>query len=159
MLRRFSLVQLFAAPLTVACRVPLSKGFFRQEYWSEWPCPPPGDLPNPGTEPRSPTLQADSLPAEPPETLLGIIPPKSHDRVCLALLSCLIFTLFTPWAASRLGCGCGIVSRPGGSPAASHRPCCALRLGQCGTWAPRPLAAVPSALGLSRSTAHGIFVV
>ena len=40
--------------------------FSRQEYWSGLPCPPPGDLPNPGTEPRSSTLQADSLPAEPP---------------------------------------------------------------------------------------------
>ena len=40
--------------------------FSRPEYWSGWPCPPPGDLLNPGIEPRSPTLQADSLPAEPP---------------------------------------------------------------------------------------------
>ena len=36
-------------------------GFPRQEYWSGLPCPPPGDLPNPGIEPRSPALQADSL--------------------------------------------------------------------------------------------------
>ena len=41
-------------------------GFSRQEYWSGLPCPPPGDLPNPGIEPRSPTLQVDSLPSEPP---------------------------------------------------------------------------------------------
>ena len=41
-------------------------GFSQQEYWSGLPCPPPGDLPNPGTEPRSPALQADSLPSEPP---------------------------------------------------------------------------------------------
>ena len=40
-------------------------GFFRQEYWSGWPCLPPGDLPNPGIEPRSPALQVDSLPSEP----------------------------------------------------------------------------------------------
>ena len=40
-------------------------GFSRQEYWSGLPCPPPGDLPNPGIEPRSPALQADSLPSEP----------------------------------------------------------------------------------------------
>ena len=40
-------------------------GFSRQEHWSGWPCPPPGDLPDPGTEPWSPALQADSLPAEP----------------------------------------------------------------------------------------------
>ena len=38
----------------------------RQEYWSGLPCPPPGDLPNPGIELRSPTLQADSLPPESP---------------------------------------------------------------------------------------------
>ena len=44
---------------------PLSMGFSRQEYWSGLPCPPPGDLPNPGIEPRSPVLQADSLQAEP----------------------------------------------------------------------------------------------
>ena len=41
------------------------RGFSRQEYWSGLPCPPPEDLPNPGTEPRSPPLQVDSLPAEP----------------------------------------------------------------------------------------------
>ena len=40
-------------------------GFPRQEYWSGLPFPSPGDLPNPGIEPRSPALQADSLPAEP----------------------------------------------------------------------------------------------
>ena len=41
-------------------------GFSRQEYWSRMPCPPPGDLPTPGNEPRCPTLQADSLPSERP---------------------------------------------------------------------------------------------
>ena len=40
--------------------------FSRQEYWRGLPCPTPGDLPNPGIEPRSPALQADSLPSEPP---------------------------------------------------------------------------------------------
>ena len=39
--------------------------FSRPEYWSEWCFPSPGDLPNPEIEPRSPTFQADSLPAEP----------------------------------------------------------------------------------------------
>ena len=43
----------FATPWTVAHQAPLSMGFSRQEYWSGLPCPPPGDLPNPGTEPRS----------------------------------------------------------------------------------------------------------
>ena len=37
-----------------------------KNHWSGLPCPPPGDLPNPGIEPRSPTLEVDSLPSEPP---------------------------------------------------------------------------------------------
>ena len=41
-------------------------GFSRQEDWSGLPCPPPGDLPDPRIKPRSPELQADSLPSEPP---------------------------------------------------------------------------------------------
>ena len=60
-----SCVGLFATPWTIAHQVPPSMGFCRQEYWSGLPCPPPGDLPNPGIKPRSPTLQADSLQAEP----------------------------------------------------------------------------------------------
>ena len=48
------------------CQAPPSMGFSRQEYWSGLLCPPPGDLPNPGIEPRSPALQADSLKSEPP---------------------------------------------------------------------------------------------
>ena len=59
-------VLLFATPWTVAHQAPLSTGFFRQEYWSELAVPSSGDLPNPGTEPKSPTLQADSLLSEPP---------------------------------------------------------------------------------------------
>ena len=43
-----------------------SMGFSRQEYWSGLPFPSPGDLPDPGIEPRSPALQADSLPSDPP---------------------------------------------------------------------------------------------
>ena len=39
-------------------------GFSRQEYWTGLPCPPPGDLPNPGIKPRSPTLETDPLPSE-----------------------------------------------------------------------------------------------
>ena len=41
-------------------------GFSRQEYWSGLPFPSPGGLPDPGIEPRSPTLQADALTSEPP---------------------------------------------------------------------------------------------
>ena len=60
-----SVVSDSAIPWTVAHQASLSMGFSSQEYWSGLPCPP-GDLPNPGIEPRSPTLQADSLPSEPP---------------------------------------------------------------------------------------------
>ena len=42
--------------------------FSKQEYWSGWPFPSPGDLPNQGIEPGSPALQANSLPSEPPGT-------------------------------------------------------------------------------------------
>ena len=45
---------------TVTCQSPLSMEFSRQEYWSELPCTPPGDLSDPEIEPRSPELQADS---------------------------------------------------------------------------------------------------
>ena len=61
-----SRVRLFATPWTVAHYAPLSMGFSRQEYWSGLPFPSPGDLPNPGIEPRSPALQADALTSEPP---------------------------------------------------------------------------------------------
>ena len=53
-------------PLTAAYQAPPSMEFSRQEYWSGVPFPPQGDLPNPGIEPRSPSLQADALPSEPP---------------------------------------------------------------------------------------------
>ena len=51
---------------TVAYQAPLSMGFPRQKYRNGLPFPSPGDLPNPGIKPRSPALQADSLPSEPP---------------------------------------------------------------------------------------------
>ena len=61
-------VQLFVAPWSVAHQAPMSVEFSRQEYWSGLPFPSPGDLLNPGIEPGSPALQADSLPFEPPES-------------------------------------------------------------------------------------------
>ena len=64
-----------ATPWTVTHQAPLSMGVLsRQEYWSGLPCPPPGDIPNPGIELSSSTLQADSLPAEPPTLLLPSLP-------------------------------------------------------------------------------------
>ena len=59
-------VQLFATSWTLACQAPLSTEFFRQEYWSGLPFPSPGDLTDSEIEHRSPALQADSLPFEPP---------------------------------------------------------------------------------------------
>ena len=52
-------------PWAIADQGPMSMGFSRQEYWSGMPCPPPGDLPDPGMElasPAAPALQVDTLP-------------------------------------------------------------------------------------------------
>ena len=64
--KSLSCVQLFATPWTVAHQAPPSMEFSRQQYWSGLPFPSPGYLPDPGIEPRSPTLQADTLLSEPP---------------------------------------------------------------------------------------------
>ena len=64
--KSLSCVWLFVTPWTVAYQAPPSLGFSRQEYRSGLPFPSPGDLPNPGFEPRSPVLQADALPSKPP---------------------------------------------------------------------------------------------
>ena len=61
-------------PGTIAHHAPLSMGFSRQEHWSGLPFPSPGDLPDPGIEPRSPALQADALTSEPPGE------PSSHGH-------------------------------------------------------------------------------
>ena len=67
-MKSLSRVQLFGTPWTVAHQAPPSMGFSRREYWSGLPSPSPGELPNPGIKPRSPILQADALPSEPPGT-------------------------------------------------------------------------------------------
>ena len=64
--KSLSRVQLFVTLWIVAHQAPLSMGFSRQEYWSGLPFPSPGDLPDPGIEPGSPTLQADPLTFELP---------------------------------------------------------------------------------------------
>ena len=64
--KSLSRVQLFAIPWTVAYQASPSMGFSRQEYWSGLLFPSPGDLPDPGIEPRFPELQGDALPSEPP---------------------------------------------------------------------------------------------
>ena len=83
-------------PWTIAHQAPLSMGFSRQEYWSGLSCPLLRDLPNPGIKPRSPTLQGDSLPAEPPgkpkntgvgslSLLQGIFPTRESNPGLLQL--------------------------------------------------------------------------
>ena len=71
--KSFRRVHIFVPLWTIACLAPLSMGFSRREYWSGMPCLSPGDCPNPGIEPRSPALQADSLPSE----------PVGKARICL----------------------------------------------------------------------------
>ena len=86
MLSGFSYI-LFSTLWTVAYQAPLSMGFSRQEYWSGLPCPPPGDLPDPGiepTSPESPALQVESLPTEPPGKPLSaytLLQIRSHLQV------------------------------------------------------------------------------
>ena len=81
----------FATPWTVASQAPLFMEFSRQEYLSGLPFPSPVDPPNPGIEPRSPELHADSLPSEPqwtPGHLLYIctIPSQSSfDTLSLSI--------------------------------------------------------------------------
>ena len=67
----FSRVRLFATPWTIVYQAPQSMGFSRPGYWSGLPFPSPGDLPNPEIKARSPALQTDALPSEPPGKLLS----------------------------------------------------------------------------------------
>ena len=88
-------VQLFAIPWTVAYTAPLSMEFSRQEYWSGLPFPSPGDLPDPGIEARSPALQADTLPSEPPGKPQMICHPLKilsyHQKIVSKWMSFLSF--------------------------------------------------------------------
>ena len=61
-----SCVRFFVTPWTVAHQATLFMGFSSQEHWSGLPCPPPGDLPNPGIGSGSRASQVGSLPTEPP---------------------------------------------------------------------------------------------
>ena len=91
-LKSFSLIRLFVTPWTVAHQDPLSMGFSRQVYWSGLLFPSPGDLPDPGIEPRSPTLQANTLTSEPPGK------PSTHlYRYPVLVLLFVIDLVFTSW--------------------------------------------------------------
>ena len=87
-----SRVRLFATtPWTVAHQAPPSMEFSRWEYWSGLPFPSPGDLPNPGIKPQSPTLQADALPSEPPGN------PLESESHSVLLVSLWPSGLHSPW--------------------------------------------------------------
>ena len=91
-------VRLFATLWTVAHQAPPSMGFSGQEYWSRLPLPSPGYLADPGIEPRSPALQADTLTSEPPG--------KVFVSVCVSVCVC-VDTL----TSEPPGKGCVCVSR------------------------------------------------
>ena len=69
----------------IALQAPLSMGFSRQEHWSGWPSPSPGELPNPGIEPGPPTLQTDSFLPEPSGSLLFPTPSSKTPFLPFAL--------------------------------------------------------------------------
>ena len=99
----YSCVQLFATLWTVSFQAPLSVGFPRQECWSRLPCPPPKNLPDPGIEPESPTVQADSLPSEPlsPHFWTSLQPSPSHPS--RSSQSIKLNSLLSPAVAYHLG--------------------------------------------------------
>ena len=75
-----SVVSDFTNPWTIARQAPLSMEFSRQEYWRRLPFPSVGNLPNPGIEPDSPALQADSLPSEPPGKPFQVLKPLQSKK-------------------------------------------------------------------------------
>ena len=83
LVKLLSRVQLFTTPWTVAYQAPQSMEFSRQEYWSGLPFPSPGDLPNPGIEPRSPALETDALPYEPPGKPYQVLRPVNFQKLGL----------------------------------------------------------------------------
>ena len=119
-------------PWTVAHQAPLSTEFSWQGYWTGLPFPSPGDLPNPGIEPRFHALQADALPSEPPgkPSLLGKDALKLvGEKSCLV-----VWLLFICFSGGRRSWGAGGAGRwrpsqldPEGSPKPAvppERPAC-----------------------------------
>ena len=108
-----SRVRLFSTPWTVANQAPPSTGFSRQEYWNGSPFPSPGDLPDPGIEPGSPTLQADSLPSEPPGKLSHFISQSHLEDACDTKITLSVLTDNLPviiWNPTQVTCRTAINS-------------------------------------------------
>ena len=95
-----SIVPNFVTPWTVARQAPLSKGFSREEYWSGLPFPSSRDLPDPGIKPWAPTLEADSLPSEPPGKLFFFFKDFFLFWLLLFLLSILCDFILSPYTIS-----------------------------------------------------------
>ena len=108
--KSLSCARLFATPWTVAHQVPLSMGFFRQGYWSGLLFPPPGDLPDPGIEPGSPTVPADILTSEPPGKVVGKEEGARKDggiwKLSGALAECAVMCLLNRGAFPVCLCAC-----------------------------------------------------
>ena len=130
-LSRFSPVQRFATLWSVAHQTPLSKGFSRQEYWSGLPCPPPGNLLEPGIEPMSPALQAESLPMEPPGSDIYIYMHRVFvAQLCPTLcdpMECILTgsSVHGDSLGKKIGVGChfllqGIFPTQGSNPGPLH---------------------------------------
>ena len=80
-----SRIRLIATLCTVSHQAPLSTGFSRQEYWSGWPVPPPGDLPDPGIEPASPALAGGFFTSE-ASGKLPVYTPQIWTKPCHLIL-------------------------------------------------------------------------
>ena len=87
---------LTVTPWTIAYQAPPSMGFSRQECWSGLPFSSPGDLPNPGIEPRSPVLEADALQSEPP----GMDPYNSNR--CCSRVNCIVLLNISSYFQGKL---------------------------------------------------------
>ena len=121
-----SRVRLFVTTWTVACQAPLPVEFSRQEYWSRWPFPTPGDLPNPGMEPTSNPWLSHLLHCR---HILYLVPPGrtnytinqgQFSQYFLGLDSAKGFSYIVSKLSSHVGTGiCAILQR-------SQRPTCLL---------------------------------
>ena len=90
-----------------SCQAPLFMEFSRQEYWSGLPCPSPGDLPAPGNESVPPTLQVDSLLAEPsgkPKEGGGKIRQEWNSGICVCVCVCVLVIQSCPTLCDTMDC-------------------------------------------------------
>ena len=90
--KSLSRVRLFATPWMVTYQAPRSVGFSRQEYWSGLPFPSPGDLPNPGIEPGSPALEADTF---------NLLATRDEGESCNTVLTKCVWLIFSAQRLQR----------------------------------------------------------